>query len=326
MANHQYTSDILADALFRAGEETDGSSDYASQALVYLNSVYFQICRGGSELTPSVNEDWAWLMKPTPGTLTLKPALSGTCDVTQNSTGVTLDAAQAVSMATYYFKIDSHPDIFRVSAHTAATTSVTLDSVYTGETVEGADYTAFILEYDLASDVMRLVAPLRVYATSDGGRQHKIDRVAPDQVDLWAEDLSMVGIPDKFAEVGTVTTGVKRVRFNRYISPDDTKYVRVDYDYLFRPTGLTSPGTSEEPVLPLEWRHVLSDYLLSYLYSIKNDDRAGPSGQMAQAGLRGMAAENRYRMVTAGRGLYRILPRQGHVNYRTLRHASWGSY
>lgn len=329
MANHTYTSDILADALYRAGEATDGSSDYASQALVYLNSVYSQICRGGSELTPTVNEDWAWLLKPSPGVLTLKPALTGTCEVTLNSTTVTLADAQATSMATYYFKIENHADVFRVATHTAGTTAVTLDSVYTGETNTEATYTAFALEYDLASDVMRITAPMTCYVGTHvrvWGRT-KIHRADTAQIDVWAAAIGDNGVPDLFAEVGYVTTGVKRVRFNRYLDPDDTTYVRIEYEYLYRPAALTSPGTSEEPALPLEWRHVLSDYLLAYLHGQKNDDRAGAAAQAATAGLVGMMKENRYRMTTASTSnLFRVKARNRSSRRWPLRQDGWGYY
>ncbi len=328
MANHQYTSDILADALFRANEATDASSDFYAQALTYLNSVYTQICRGGSELAPTVNEDWAWLQKSTPGVLILEPALTGTCAVTQDSTTVTLGASVADSLAARFLKIEGHPDVFRIAAHTGATTAVTLDSVYTGETNATATYTAFVLEYDLASDVMRLTAPMRCYVTSGrtGIDRTRIPQVAVDDVDIYSAAFGQTGAPTLYAEVGQSTAGTRRIRFDRYLGPTGTKFVRVEYDYLIRPTALTSPGTSEEPIVPREWRHVLSDYLLAYLFGLKNDDRAESAAIMARMGLTGMASENRYQKVTTSYDLLRIRPRTNGLR-RTpwLVHESWGA-
>ena len=311
MANLTYTADILSDALFRAGEATDASSDYYGQALVYLNTVYMQICRGGAELTPSINEDWAWLQKSRPGVLTLRPALTGTCAVAQDSTTVTLSASQSTDLLNYYFLIQGHPDVFRVATHGGGT-AVVLDAVYTGTTDSAATYAAFALEYDLASDVMRVTAPMRCYVSSQVNNtwsRYQVYRAASDSLDVWSAVNGDTGVPDLFAEIGPVTAGVKRVRFNRYLGSSYTKLVRVEYEYLYRPTALTAPGTTEEPVLPLEWRHLLSDYTLAYLFGQKNDDRAGGAAQAAQAGLMGMAKENRYKMTTATHNLFRIRPR-----------------
>ena len=328
MANHTYTADIISDALFRANEATDASSDFYDQAFVYLNSVYLQICRGGSELAPTINEDWAWLQKATPGVLILEPAITGTCAVAQDSASVTLGAVVADSLVERFLKIEGHPDVFRISTHTGATTAVTLDSVYTGEDNLTATYTVFILEYNLASDVMRLTAPMRCYTPSgrSGMDRTRIQQVPVDDVDIYSAAFGQTGPPLMYAEVGQSTAGTRRIRFDRYLAPLGTHFVRVEYDYLFRPAALTSPGTAEEPIVPREWRHVLADYLLAYLFGLKNDDRAESAAAMARMGLVGMATENRYRKTTASYDLFRIRPRQNGLR-RTpwLMHASWGA-
>lgn len=311
MSNLRYTADLLTDALFRANEPTDGSSDYAAQALVFLNNVYMQICRGGSELTPGVNEDWSWLHKDKPGVLTLRPALTGTCTVTQDSTTVTLDLTQTTDLVEYYFRIDTHPDIFRVETHGGGV-NVVLDAVYTGDNATAAPYTVFALEYNLATDVMRITAPLSCYVASVSGSSwgtYRICRVAPAELSVWEATNGDSGIPDKFAEIGPVTAGVKRIRMNRYLGSEYPNLVRVEYEYLYRPTELTLPGSTEEPVLPQEWRHLLSDFTLAFLFGQKNDDRASAASQFAMAGLMGMVQENRYRMTTATRDLFRIKSR-----------------
>jgi hypothetical protein len=319
LSTFQYTADILADALFRAGEATDGTSDYADQALSYLNNLYFQICRGGSELDPNMNEDWAWLRKPSPGVLILQPPVTtGTVSVTLGSVDATLTdapidyAGGSLSVANWFIKVSTHPDIFRVSTHTAGGTALTLDSVYTGTTDSAATYTLFLTDYDLASDVMRVIAPMTTYR--NGGLNSRSDyKVYAAEWDTVTEQsplaLMETGIPDYFSPIGEVTQGVRRVRFNRCGGPQSTDVYRVDYDYLFMPDPLTSPGTTEEPRLPLKWRSLLSDFLVAYLHGIKNDDRATGAAQVAMLGLKGMAAENRYQMTTATKNAFRLKPR-----------------
>ena len=323
MANYTYTSDIVLDALFRAGEPADSTSDFYTQSFVYLNNLYMQLCRGGSELVPTIHEDWSWLRKPSPGVLIIEPPITtGTASVTLGSTSVTLSttptnyAGSNLSVATWYFRVTGHPDVFKVASHTSGTTSVTLDAAYTGTTNTAASYTLFRTDYNLATDVLRLVAPMRVYRNAGWGARddYKIYMCDLDALEEgYPTALIDQGVPDYFAMVGETTQGTKRIRFNRCgggASATTTVY-RVEYEYLVVPTALTSPGTAEVPLVPYEWRHVLADFLLAYLFGVKNDDRTAGVVQAAQQGLQGMARENRYKTVTATRDLFRLKPRLG---------------
>ena len=57
------TLQIRNDALFRAGEKTDGTSDLDAQSLIYLNRAYRALYMGGNEFDPSINEIWWWLKR-----------------------------------------------------------------------------------------------------------------------------------------------------------------------------------------------------------------------------------------------------------------------
>ena len=75
--------------------------------------------------------------------------------------------------------------------------------------------------------------------------------------------------------------------------------MRVEYDYIKRPAALANTPL-EEPLVPLEHRHVIADLALAYLFMDKNDSRAAQVLQLAQAGLVTMAGENRARLSTIG--------------------------
>ncbi len=319
MSNYQYTADILADSLFRAGEPTDGTSDYAAEALTYLNMVYNQVCRGGSELKPDLNEDWYWLRKPSPGLISLHPPVSaGTATVSLGSTTVTLttaptDNAVNFSVINQLIRFGNQTDIYRIATHTSATTTLTLDTAYLNpaQVGSGISYTIMQNEADLASDVMRIVSPMRVYTSGfSWDNNYKIYGAALEAMEeAYPLALIETGVPDMFAFVGSTSAGVKRVRFNRYGGPTSNDKFRIEYDYLYRPTPLTSPGTTEEPVLPLEWRHLLADFVLAYLFGLKDDSRAEAAARVAQAGLVGMQREHRYQITTADTNTFRLRPR-----------------
>jgi hypothetical protein len=76
------------------------------------------------------------------------------------------------------------------------------------------------------------------------------------------------------------------------------------------------------PAVPREYRYILADWALSFLYAAKDDIKAGDSAALAQRGLRSMSKENRRRMVRQSGGAYaKIQPRlnQVHRMMRPLR-------
>ena len=309
MANFLYTPDLKADALFRAGEPTDGTSDYDSKVLEYLNRAYQAIWMGGSEIAPDINEDWLWLRKSTPGVLTLETAYkTGTISVTNNSASVTFSATITDSKVDWFIQVTGRDDVFRVSAHTGGSASATLDSVYTGVTNATASFTLYKVEYSIASDVLSLIAPLRAYQNREieiyGMDTAQMDGQYP-LVDLQS------GVPDRFTFVGE-----NKIRFNRYGSEIAGELIRVDYDYLAKPSDLTG-GASEEPLIPFQYRRVLADVATYWLMLDKNElVRAKASIDGARSLLLSMSIENRRRLGVTTKNMGKIIPRGREKYYR----------
>lgn len=303
MANLQFANDILDDALFRSGEKTDGNSDFEAAALRYLNRVYAGIWMGGRELVPDIQENWNWLRKYPPGVLTLEPSIAtGTVAVTNNNTAITFSSGPTPDLDAWFFKVDTHEDVFRVSAHTAAATAATLSSVYTGITAAAAAFRVSKLEYDLASDVLRVISPMRVFRAERWYEIHGMDLLTLDRD--WPLALLEAGVPDAFALVDEDT-----VRFNRSGGLESTDLIRVEYDYLYRPAVLTDAAT--EPVVPWQWRSVLSDWVTGWIMLDKADSRAGAMLDAARGGLVAMAQENRHKQQAQGAWTFGALrPRQ----------------
>ena len=308
MANYQYTPDLLADVLFRTGEPTDSDSDFYTVALQYLNRAYQIIQAGGGEFDEALNEEWWWQRKRPPGTLTLQPKISaGTVQVTNGSTAITFSSAPTPALdlntaSGWFFKVADHPDVFRISTHTSGNTSAALGSVYTGPTATAKSYVLMKLEYPLATDVMRLYAPLRV---QQEGRNEieQVDAAALDR-DYPLRTIAG-GVPRAFAPVGERT-----VRFSHSGGASGTKLIRAEYDYLRLLTPLTT-GATDEPALPRPYRKVLADMAAFYVFLDKNDTRAEGAGRIAQGGLRAMAREQRRRTQITARLNGQIIPRPG---------------
>jgi len=301
MANYTTSADLLDDILFRAREPTDGTSDLNTQAIVHLNRAYQGIWSGGSELDPNIHEKWWWLRKDDQGVLTLNPVHdTGTISVTNNSTTATFSSAPDDSMAGRHFKVDDHADVFIITAHTAATVGATLDSVYTGTTNTAASYRAMQLDYDLATDVLHLRAP--IVAHQDG--RHDIDLIDLERLKRrWPLNELSSGVPRDCAMIGQ-----KKVRFSHYGGTSSTDFIRLDYEYTKEPSDLADDTV--EPLVPRQYRKILADWALAFVLEDKSDDKAEKAILLAQQGLRAMAKEHRRVMMFGSQDFAKIRPRQ----------------
>lgn len=295
VANFQYTADIMSYILFKAGEKTDGTSDFDAKALEYINSAYRKIWTGGGEFDVDINEDWTWLRSRSTFTLQTK-ITTGTVSVTNNSTTATLSATQATDVDNYYFKVDGHEDVFRISSHTGGSDTLTLDSVYTGDTDTAASYTLFKLDYTLASDAIEILSPMRVNRTN--GNDGKVNGVSLNRLPPLQNVVG--GVPNRFAYVDDTT-----IMFNKYA---EDELIRVSYWYKKRPADLTDSG-SEEPEVPLRHRHVIGNIALFDLLTDMNDDRAETYGLAAKQGLLAMSRENQSRISMMDGTFGAVLPR-----------------
>lgn len=317
MANYTTSADLVDSIFFAAGEPTDGTSDFNDRALELLNRAHRELALGGGPFAPEITETWWWLRKAAPGTLTLKPAITSlTANVANNSTAVTLSAVVNQDLDNWFFKVDGHPDVFRVSAHTSGQATITLDSEFTGDDDTAADCTLFKLEYTLAADCMAVLSPMRCYQAS----RREIDGV---DLDALERDYPLAdaqpGVPHCFAvkhqNTGTTNDGLLTIRFSHYggDGSDTTDYKRADYEYLVRPSDLTD-SSSSIPLVPPEYRQILVDMAEAYLFKDKDDNKAAAAAQAAAAGIRAMAQDRRQTLAFSSRNMGKINPRIGQLS------------
>ena len=308
MANYTSSADLIDDVLFRIGEPTDGTSSLDSAALRYLNRAYQGIWAGGSELDPTIQEVWWWLRKDDQGTLILNPVIdTGTVSVTNNSASVTFSSAPTPSVAGRHFKVNDHADVFIITAHTAGQTGATLESVYTGDTNASASYRVMHLDYDLNdtnTDILYLSSPMFAYQADRGEIQH----ISLHQMrEKWALNQVASGVPRNFSMLSETA-----VRFSHYGGRSSTELIKIDYEYVREPSDLVDNTTA--PLVPRQYRKVLSDWATGLLYETKGDSRAQGALLLARNGLRSMSNENRKRLKAMGRGFGHIFTRQGQLD------------
>lgn len=318
MANFKYSADLLNYILFMAGEPTDGTSDFESNALEQLNRSYQAIWSGGSEIDPTVREVWWWLRKQAPGTLLLEPPIeAGTLTATKNSTAIVFSSAPAQSVADWHIRIANDAEVYRIASHTAASVNAVLDGAYVTTGAAGLAYKLMKLEYSLASDVYAIAAPMRVYTDS-------LDEVngmeLPSLEERWPLRLVQSGTPRDFAIVRDRISDTEpiRVRFSHFGDEAGDDFIRVDYDYYQVPADLTD-STSQEPLVPVHMRRMIADHALSFLLLGKNDNKAASFATLAKNGLMAMAKEQRARRARFSKDYGRIMTRAKRVTRGPLR-------
>lgn len=301
MSNLTYTSDLIEDTLTKAGEPTDGTSDYAGRALIYLNRAYTGLCLGGIEFAAEIDEDWLWLRKRPPGVLTLATKITTVASVTNGSTAVILSAAQTLDLDNYFFVAVGNNEWYRVASHTAGSANITLDAQYNGSTNATVTCYLYKLEYNLASDCLRVVSTLKGDATGeiDGCPLQTLEAIYP------LNSISE-GFPKLFAPI---TTNVIR------ISHSPLSSLRVEYQYLAKPTALANTA-NEEPVVPQEYRFILADIATYYLLVDKHSDKAAALPPSIRNNLFGMAKDNKYNLTKINSKFATTYPRKRFYNYK----------
>ncbi len=306
MTVYQYSSEILDGALEEAGELTDGSSDYEGQALKYLNRVYRAIWTGGNEFLPNNNPLWWWMRSTKPGVITQEPTEEVVGQVTNNDTLVTLTAVLVNTHADWLLKVKSHPDVFHIQSHTAGTALITLDSPYTGDNGTGIEIELYKLRYSLEADLLDMTSSMRAFR--DG--QHEVEMVDHHEMrQKWPLNQVHKGVPRNFARISET-----EIEFSHAGTAGVTDYTRIEYDYFVKPADLTDSG-SEEPIIPLEYRHILVDGIAMLLLNDKDDSRAADKGAIAKEGIRGMWRNHQAQKARGEGGFMQVRPNPS-VDYR----------
>lgn len=306
MAVLESTLDLINDALFRVGE-IPGASEWDSKAVDYINREYRALCSGAHEFLPEYINDWWWMRAR--GVLTLNPTYTtGLVSVIQDSAVVTLDTAPAFSLTGRRFKVDNHGDQFQIASHMAASTTANLDSPFTGDTNSGVAFRAIQLEYTLDTAVQALLSPIASFVDNP-----QIMGLTPERMDeLFPLVSSGPGVPMAFC-----LENEQLIRFS-HGGRTDGRSMRMEYNYRPAVADLTYDAASI-PLVPLQYRHVLSDMTCVYLFIDKNDDRATAIGTSVRSSLGAMAKENSRRVIKIDRDAGKIIPRLG--NHRRFSNA-----
>ncbi len=154
MAQFRTTSDILDEILQKAGEPTNGNSQFEARALTYANKVHHAIIGGGNIFNLNVDEPWVWARSRAPIVLELLPAYStGSAACTLDDVAVVLSAAPTDSLEGWHFQINGTGTVYKIMQHTAGAVTMALDSAFV-DTSGSYNFRAFKLDYEIFPSYM----------------------------------------------------------------------------------------------------------------------------------------------------------------------------
>ena len=267
-------SDLYTDLQNRVRAQT-GVTATENQAKRYINIALHDMHIGFGEKLP-----WA---ERTADLTTQDDYTTGTVTITQGSTTLTgsgtawnTNNAFGVANARVGGKvvINGGQEVYEVSA-VGSDTSITLANAFVQADVSGGSYVYFEDEYALASDFLR---PLDMQNFDTRG---EVELIGRNDFRRRYPRNKVVGKPT----VATIldkpfsgnTTPVRKVRFWK---PPDDFYV-IPYAYVTSDLAVGSDGTAktqlsadtDEPIVPLQYRHVIVLHALKNWYRDKRDDK-----------------------------------------------------
>lgn len=222
-----------------------------------------------------IREIWSkydWTFSHSRQILTTSASITtGTVEVTKSSTSITFSSAPVDSVDQWILLIDGNEvenALFRIGDHTAGATAATLESPYTGTTNPTTAYKLYKDEFDLNSDVAKVLFVQRY------GYPHPLHKLN------WTEMLQIKGYDrsegppqiwavNDFNDSGDPTTQ-KQLLIHPF--PDDTYQLEVHHK---KTLDTEYAGSSQLPI-PDDYLHLIEWGVLAHAYPIfLNDAQRG---------------------------------------------------
>jgi hypothetical protein len=343
------TDDLKGDALWLAGEPTDGSSDYDTKVIDHMQKVYDTLINGGtlgvrdvaqaaglySHLVDIPTTDWYWLRKQPPYAFITAPAILGvnsgitvqqgtvigTVTLTNGSTAVVFSIAPSVSVEGWRMKLlhqaQGVPNppltVPRIAKHTTGATQAELDVPWNQETQTLSAFVLFQAEYLLPADFVRFCEAWRVQGGWTGGNPPTLNVGSFEQMsDLYPLTEYNQGPPTAAARLDANT-----IMMNRW----DTFSYRIEGSYIFSPSPL-EVNVDQQPLVPLRYRHILSIGAAMFIMADKVDGRKNDLASEFREIIHRMGIEYRHEQNAGSQWAGRHLYRQGQNRRSMLRTTS----
>lgn len=307
------------------GHDVSGASSQRTDVVSHLDRAHKIVLAGGGFLNydesgrrQSDEINFSFARSQNPKILNLIAAIEPddiTANVTNNSTTVTFsaDPNSGTSIEGYHIRFGNDQEVYRISAHTAATTTATLDAAYVNDTATEVGIKVFKLQYTVGSgDILKLIGPIRSY-----GDNFEISLFDRDEL---LENWPLSDVSKAFPSAACLlleSSGTLTLQFNSY--PEDME--RVELDYVPIPSTLDT--TSVNPIIPAQFRLVLA-HMACYSLLLRNEDtRATEHLRTARMLFQELAAWNNSLYTTGDAKIGKILSKGTSVTFSNPFRVKW---
>ncbi len=253
---------------------TDGST--LNRIKRDVNMIYI------NHVVPYKTRHWQWLEQKE-NIVTYEKIVTGTVSVIADSATITFSAAPSGSVVGYYFKLDGQPDIYKITAHTNASVTATIDKALVSVTIAGAGYTLW-KDYASLSATMKSI----VIVTHDRKTTPLEALTGSKLTEMRQRSPSYNGQPQYYSTGDFDAAGNLQIKWFPACS-DQSVVLKVEG----RQEAPALSADADEPLMPVEDRIVLFYGACSRAWSReRNDQEAGKNWTLFVAKLNEMAAKS----------------------------------
>ncbi len=222
--------------------------------------------------------DWPFLRAPTPLVVqTVADYTTGTVATTAGSTTITFSTGPTVSMTGRFIRTSSSNDWYRISAHTASSTSATLETA-TIYAATAATFTIRKFYYSVGSTAVDRILQIRQSITP-----FRLAELGKEEFDRLEPDPQTTGTPKAYIIAGKDSSNYWQ--FILWPTPDAV--VNLYIDHLL--AGVDLSGDSDVSIIPEKWHtSVMMEFAKAQAFDFLDDNRAPSAWQRAAAMLEEM--------------------------------------
>lgn len=217
---------------------------------------------------------------------------TGTVSVTLDSTTATLTNAPNTSKVNFFFAVEGYEEIYKVAAHTATTTTITLSSPYTGTTTATATFRIWTDEIGLPTNCKETVTVFHAFdkrpLEAKGLQKFLKEQGEQPRAELRPQCYTTYDYFDPSTD--DEETESDRYRVLRVHPAQYLTSTTLNIQYVKEATPLELDG--DEPLLPMEDRMVLVYGARARAWRRKrNPEESASNEQLFRAKLDRMASK-----------------------------------
>ncbi len=234
-----------------------------------------------NEVVPFKPRAWHWLQK-FQNVTTTERIIDGEVTVTKNSTTITFSEAPAISVADYYIKLAGYPEVIKITAHTAASTTATLEDAWPLATTSDSGYQMWKDSVSLNSDCKEVIQ------VTHSRKQTPMDAVNPAKFwEMRQRNPETQGWPSLYSSQDYDASGNVVLKWFP-ANYDNQVLLKVMYAKEVEKLDLDD----DEPLMPIEDRIVLFYGALSMAWEReRNESESAKAWNLFQTKLAHMAGK-----------------------------------